>query len=387
MPFFTRLPDVNLSLDAGLVSIGDNALLNNVTSAEFDEYYFQAADDTTLSNGERVSLVDDTFEEASDDRLLTGTYVGSGTVSTATVTVDVLGLTGVQARIAPIEGDFILGDDGNAYFTSDQSLNANNLSVSLFLRVGPVTVLDVTLPLNDPALTGIVDNLLQSVILNIEVDTDGTLVVPPGQIAPCFHTGTLIQTDRGPVAVEHLQVGDRVVTRDNGLQPIRWIGVKRLSAAYLARNPHMRAVRIRAGALGDGIPAADLVVSPQHRILVRSAIAQKMFGTNEILVAAKQLLLLDGIEIAEDLAAVDYHHFLFDRHEVILSNGAETESLFTGPEALKSIGRTARDEIFGLFPELRTRDYQAVSARVLASGRMGRRLAVRHLQNHRQLVG
>mgnify|MGYP000916140246 FL=1 len=386
MPFFTQLPGVNLSLDAGLVSIGDNALLNNLVSVEFDEYYFQAADDTTLSNGEPVSLVNDEFDEPSDPRLLSGTYLGSGALSTVNIEVDVLGLTGVQARLSPIEGDFILGNDGRAYFTSDQPLSADNLSVDLYLEAFGLPVLDLTLPLNAPALTDIVDNLLQSVILNIEVDVDGTLVVPPGQIAPCFHTGTLIQTDRGPVAVEELQVGDHVVTRDNGLQPIRWIGVKRLSEAYLARNPHMRAVRIHAGALGDGIPAADLVVSPQHRILVRSTIAQKMFGTNEILVAAKQLLLLDGIEVAEDLATVEYHHFLFDRHEVILSNGAETESLFTGPEALKSIGRAAREEIFGLFPELQTRDYEAVSARVLASGRMGRRLAIRHRQNHRQLV-
>lgn len=56
-----------------------------------------------------------------------------------------------------------------------------------------------------------------------------------------------------------------------------------------------------------------------------------MFGTDEVLVAAKQLLQLDGIDIATDVERVDYYHILFDRHEVMILNGAETESLYTGP--------------------------------------------------------
>lgn len=201
---------------------------------------------------------------------------------------------------------------------------------------------------------------------------------------PCFARGTLIETDRGPVLIEELAEGDLVVTRDNGLQPIRWIGSRRLAGAELADN--LRPIRIRRHALGTGIPARDLLVSPQHRVLVRSKIAQKMFGTNEVLVAAKQLCQIDGIDIADDLAEVEYFHMLFDRHEVVISNGAETESLFTGPEALKAVGPQAREEILTIFPELADRDYAPVAARPLASGRMGRKLAVRHAQNHKALV-
>ena len=197
----------------------------------------------------------------------------------------------------------------------------------------------------------------------------------------CFAAGTMIETDRGAVAVEALAEGDLVVTRDNGLQPIRWIGSRSLSARELAGNEKLRPIRIRAGALGHGVPAADLLVSPQHRVLVRSKIAQKMFGTDEVLVAAKQLCQIDGIDVAHDLAAVVYYHLLFDRHEVVISNGAETESLFTGPEALRSIGPAALAEILTLFPELADRDYRPAAARTLASGRLGRKLAVRHGQN------
>ena len=149
----------------------------------------------------------------------------------------------------------------------------------------------------------------------------------------------------------------------------------------------MHPIRIRAGALGEGLPHADLIVSPQHRMLVRSKIALKMFGAMEVLVAAKQLCQIDGIDVAHDLAEVTYVHFLFDAHQIVLANGAESESLFTGPEALKSVGPAAAAEIFAIFPELASDGHAPVAARQLASGRMGRKLAVRHIQNDRPLLG
>lgn len=200
----------------------------------------------------------------------------------------------------------------------------------------------------------------------------------------CFGADALIETDRGPVPAGRLAVGDLRTPATPGRNRSAG-GSSRLSAAQLAANPRLRPIRIRAGALGDGLPASDLVVSPQHRVLVRSRIAQKMFGTDEVLVAAKQLCQLDGIDIAEDLDSVTYVHFLFDDHQIVFSNGAETESLFTGDVALNSVGPAALEEILTLFPQLRT-GAAPVPARVLASGRMGRKMATRHLQNRRALV-
>lgn len=217
-------------------------------------------------------------------------------------------------------------------------------------------------------------------------DSDGQSLDSGNMLAPCFTRGVRIMTDAGERAIEDLRAGDLVLTRDRGLQPIRWIGSARLTAAALARNPAMRPVRIRAHALGRGLPATDLVVSPQHRILVRSKVARTMFGADEVLVAAKQLLQIDGIDLAEDLHEVEYFHMLFDRHEVVVSNGAETESLYPGPEALRSVGRAALDEILALFPELRALTQAPVSARLMPSGRQSRKLAVRHLQHGRPLV-
>ncbi|MDF3854574.1 Hint domain-containing protein [Paracoccus sp. P2] len=201
----------------------------------------------------------------------------------------------------------------------------------------------------------------------------------------CFTRGTLIECAEGPRPVESLRIGDLVRTLDNGLKPLRWIASCRLGRELKA-TPKLRPIRIRAGALGQGVPSSDLLVSPQHRILVRSRVAMRLFGTAEVLVAAKQLLMLDGVDIAQDLEAVEYFHFAFDRHEVVFANGAEAESLYPGTQALKAIGRSAREELFALFPDLREQATPPVAAREIVSGRQGRRLAVRHLRNGRPLV-
>ncbi|AUH66920.1 Hint domain-containing protein [Paracoccus zhejiangensis] len=203
----------------------------------------------------------------------------------------------------------------------------------------------------------------------------------------CLAADAGIRTASGEVAAGDLKVGDLVETRDAGLQAIRWIGARRLDAAMLAAHPKLRPIRIRKGALGADRPTADLVVSPQHRILVRSRIARTMFGADEVLVAAKQLCQIEGIDVAEDLGGVSYVHFLFDAHQIVLANGAETESLYTGAEALRSLGPAAYEEVLGLFPELALAGDDPVPARELVSGRQGRKLAWRHLQNGKPLVG
>ena len=198
-------------------------------------------------------------------------------------------------------------------------------------------------------------------------------------VAICFTRGTRIMTPRGEIEVQNLVQGDLVTTLDCGMQPIRWIGSRRLSAAALSAAPHLRPVRIPAGALGHGLPMRDLVVSPQHRVLIRSRIAQRMFDQEEVLIAAKHLVGTDGIETAMDVVDVEYWHFMLDRHQVVFSEGATTESLYTGPEALRAVDEDGRREILELLPELADADFGP--ARTLVSGRRGRNLAMRHRKN------
>ncbi|MFD1797797.1 Hint domain-containing protein, partial [Paracoccus aurantiacus] len=82
---------------------------------------------------------------------------------------------------------------------------------------------------------------------------------------------------------------------------------------------------------------------------------------------------------------VSYVHFLFDDHQIVRANGAASESLYTGAEALKSVGPAAVEEIFAIFPELQTREHAPLPARQLASGRMARKLVVRHAENKKAL--
>ena len=212
----------------------------------------------------------------------------------------------------------------------------------------------------------------------------------PGSLTeepPCFAAGTMIATPDGERAVETLQPGDLVLTRDHGAVPVRLVLTTEITASRMMAEPSLRPIRIARGALGADMPSQDLLVSPQHRILVRSKIAQRMFGAPEVLVAAKQLVDLDGIELAQDVDGCVYCHMILDQHEVVFSNGAETESLYPGPVALRSLGRAARDELYALFPQLRDADAPGFAeARTLVAGRRGRRLASRHDHSHQSLV-
>ncbi|SMO68804.1 Hint domain-containing protein [Paracoccus laeviglucosivorans] len=223
----------------------------------------------------------------------------------------------------------------------------------------------------------------QTVRPEMQLARAGARADDPAIGVTCFTAGTLIETPDGPMQVQMLQPGDLVLTRDHGPRPLRWIGRRLLSAAELRLAPQLNPIRIRTGALGQGVPQRDLTVSPQHRVLVRSAIARRMFGADEVLVAAKQLLALDGIEQLQ-VAQVEYVHILFDGHEIVASDGAWTESLYTGAEALKSLGQAARDEIFALFPELQ--GSPAPAARPFATGARARQLAARHQRNGKALV-
>jgi Ca2+-binding RTX toxin-like protein len=199
----------------------------------------------------------------------------------------------------------------------------------------------------------------------------------------CFADGTLIKTDQGLVAVETLTPGDVVVTVDSGPQPIRWTGSTKIDAASLARNPRLQPIRIKAGALAPQMPARDLVVSPQHRILVRSNIAIRMFDASEVFVPAKHLLGLPGVEVATDLQSVIYVHIMCDNHEIIEAEGALAETLYTGTEALKAMTDDARQEIDAIFGDLPYLNRPL--ARVTPRGKRAKRLIERHVKNDKQL--
>jgi hypothetical protein len=135
--------------------------------------------------------------------------------------------------------------------------------------------------------------------------------------ATCFAAGTLIAAAGGAVPVETLRPGDLVTTVHGGplLQPLTWVG--RL-VVNLARHPQperIAPILLRAGALGDGRPFRDLRVSPEHALFLGGR-----------LVAARLLVNGGGIVQEMSRAAVTYHHIELDRHGLVISEGAVSET-------------------------------------------------------------
>ncbi|MHA6326922.1 Hint domain-containing protein [Roseivivax sp. CAU 1753] len=158
---------------------------------------------------------------------------------------------------------------------------------------------------------------------------------------PCYATGTLIDTPDGPRAVETLQVGDLVVTLDHGPQPIRWI--RSSDHALHEVGNDAKPVLFGAGALGHGLPAQGLIVSPQHRILVGGHGQLDGWFKSERFAPAKSLTALPGVRHMKGKQTITWIHFACDRHEVVTANGCLSESLLLGPMVAK--GLTAKERV------------------------------------------
>ncbi|MGL4279983.1 MAG: Hint domain-containing protein [Albidovulum sp.] len=141
--------------------------------------------------------------------------------------------------------------------------------------------------------------------------------------AVCFTPGTMLDTPEGPRAVEDIRPGDFLSTRDNGPQEVLWTGARQFSGARLLAMPHLRPMRIRAGAFGA---VADLLVSPEHRLLLGGPGARALFNEPEVLVEARDLRDDRTVRTGIVPRDVTYIHLLTARHEVVRANGVATET-------------------------------------------------------------
>ena len=167
------------------------------------------------------------------------------------------------------------------------------------------------------------------------------------------HTsGTLIDVIGGKVPVEELSPGDMVKTKDHGFQPVLCIGSRRLTEADFANHPELRPIRIKANALGQALPSHDLRVSQNHCVLLNDWRCELLFGQDEVLAPAKALLNDQSIIIEHDNEDVTYFHIMFARHEIIYSNGVETESFHPELEVGDDLSEAKRAELLLLFDDL-----------------------------------
>lgn len=159
----------------------------------------------------------------------------------------------------------------------------------------------------------------------------------------CFTPGTRILTERGERPIELLRPGDRIVTRDNGLQVLQWIASRTLGPSELVNAPNLLPVRISPDLVGADAP---LIVSPQHGLLVR------LPDGDEALMRAIHLARLRGgkARVAKGTRRVRYIHLMFDAHQIVFANGAPSESFYPGPMALRALAEPARAELQSIFP-------------------------------------
>lgn len=178
-------------------------------------------------------------------------------------------------------------------------------------------------------------------------NADGTSSsVEPYADIVCFAAGTRIETIDGMRAVEELQAGDLVMTMDHGPKPILWLRTsdQQLDSAPEDGTP----ILISAGSLGPGCPSSDLVVSPQHRVVVGGGQLSAFFES-EALAPAKSLTGLPGIRHMRGKREMTWVHFAFETHQVVCSNGCLTESLLLGPMVTNGMTGPERREVSRIF--------------------------------------
>jgi len=211
-------------------------------------------------------------------------------------------------------------------YIGDFKPGTDKLDFSAFAKAGHPLTFVGTAPLTAPGqvdyftsgtLTFVEGDVTSAGGADFEIEMAGSLNLQASDFSfasACFASGTLILTDRGEIAVEHLTAGDHVTTVSGASYPIRWIGYRRIDCS---RHPDPRQVwpvRVGAGAFGESLPRRDLWLSPDHAVYMQGG-----------LIPIK--LLVNGSTIRQiQLNAVTYYHVELSRHDILLAEGLPAES-------------------------------------------------------------
>ena len=193
--------------------------------------------------------------------------------------------------------------------------------------------------------------------LSLQRDGDGADVFTsdgptPGTTNVCFSNGTYLATPEGEKPIEQLRVGDLVLTADRGGQPIAWLFTKTWTPIEVAAAPNLAAVLIRKDALAHGLPAADLLISPNQRVLIDDWRAELMFGEAGVLVSAVALIDDNQIRRAAIQSEVTYHSLLLEDHRIVAAEGLATDSLFPDERTIAGLSPSDQNSLMLAIPDM-----------------------------------
>jgi len=299
-----------ITLDGGSLSIDGNSVASN----------------TVLKAGGKLDLL-------SPKASVTGSleFAGAGTLIQTVAPSSTA--YGVQAVISGFEADDTIDLEGMGTAATLSSVTSDGNTL--------VTVTDGK---TSETLTFAGDYAADFFVLG--ADSAGGLTVT-AEGTPCYCPGTAILTEAGERPVETLQIGDRLITRDGAIRPIRWIGRRAYDGRFAAGRSDIMPVRIAAGALGEGLPRRDLVISPLHAMFLDGA-----------LVPAHALVNGRTITQAEQVDVVEYIHIELETHDIIFAEGAASETFID--DGSRGMFHNAR-EYTELYP-----DAEPVAARYCA---------------------
>lgn len=165
--------------------------------------------------------------------------------------------------------------------------------------------------------------------------------------------GANLRTPCGDRRIENLRPGDLVVTRDDGLQPVRLVFSQTFSAAEIAADPSLAPLHFKARAIGPMMPQRPLTVGGAHRILVPGWRLENADDRTSFLVAARDLASAQDESYSQRLHGdVTYYHVIFDRHQVFTANGLPVESFLPNPVTMSGMKMEVTQQITEIFPEL-----------------------------------
>ncbi|MDA9208147.1 Hint domain-containing protein [Octadecabacter sp.] len=317
---------------------------------------------------------------------------------TGTAQGRVVELNGGTGQVSVVEQTFTLSEDHTGDLSFDFALrtgaaaNVDGIKVEILDSTGAVIFSDELFPTQAAYQTftasvdfdGAGDYTLRFTELGDNADGRGALLDNVSLIV-CFTGNTGIETPNGQVCAADLEIGDLVLT-ENGPKPVRWIARRHVSAADIGKNELFAPVCIEQGALGHGLPTKTLRVSRQHRLLVSSKVAYRMFGATDVLVPAIRLTELNGVYVDTAFADFDYVHILLDEHEVLFAEGAPAETLLLGQRALESLTDAAVDEIRMIFPELTEIDFSCDPANIIPDRKLQKLLVERLKKNDKPVL-